>query len=125
MRRRKPSRTRFARSSRARRNATAEARRVAPTSRRCTTTRRSPTACSRSTLACSRVDWQLRIYEIEPGQIEAWLHEWRAHIAPLRRRLGFHVLGPWLDGATFVWMLGYEGDDGFAAADARYYASTE
>jgi hypothetical protein len=35
------------------------------------------------------------------------------------------VLGPWLDGATFVWLLGYDGDEGFAAADARYYDSPE
>lgn len=71
------------------------------------------------------MDWQLRIYEIEPGQVEAWIDEWREHVAPLRRRLGFRVLGPWLDGTTFVWMLGYEGEDGFAAADSRYYSSTE
>jgi hypothetical protein len=71
------------------------------------------------------VDWQLRIYEIEPGQIDAWIDEWREHVAPLRERLGFRMLGPWLDGATFVWLLGYEGEDGFAAADARYYASAE
>jgi hypothetical protein len=71
------------------------------------------------------VDWQLRIYEIEPGQIDAWIGEWREHVAPLRRRLGFRVLGPWLDGATFVWLLGYEGEDGFAAADSRYYDSAE
>jgi hypothetical protein len=71
------------------------------------------------------VDWQLRIYEIEPGQIETWIDEWREHVAPLRRRFGFRVLGPWVDGATFVWLLGYEGEDGFAAADSRYYASAE
>jgi hypothetical protein len=71
------------------------------------------------------VDWQLRIYEIEPGQMETWIVEWRKHVAPLRRRHGFRVLGPWVDGATFVWMLGYEDTDGFAAADARYYDSAE
>ena len=71
------------------------------------------------------MDWQLRIYEIEPEQLEAWISEWREHVAPLRQRLGFRVLGPWVDGATFVWLLGYEGADGFAAADSRYYASAE
>ena len=71
------------------------------------------------------MDWQLRIYEIEPGEVETWIVEWREHVAPLRRRHGFRVLGPWLDGATFVWLLGYEGEDGFAAADSRYYASAE
>ena len=71
------------------------------------------------------MDWQLRIYEIEPGQIETWIEEWREHVAPLRRRLGFRVLGGWVAGATFVWLLGYDGEDGFAAADARYYDSAE
>ena len=71
------------------------------------------------------MDWQLRIYEIEPAHVETWIDEWREHVAPLRRRHGFSVLGPWLDGATFVWLLGYEGADGFAAADSRYYDSAE
>jgi hypothetical protein len=71
------------------------------------------------------VDWQLRIYEIEPGNIETWIDEWRTHVAPLRRRHGFRVLGPWVGAATFVWLLGYDGDDGFAAADSRYYDSPE
>jgi hypothetical protein len=71
------------------------------------------------------VDWQLRIYEIAPGEIETWIDEWRQHVAPLRRRHGFRVLGPWVDGTTFVWLLGYDGEDGFAAADSRYYESAE
>jgi hypothetical protein len=71
------------------------------------------------------MEWQLRIYTIESGALTDFVEEWRAHIAPLRRRLGFRVLGPWVDGNTFVWLLGYDGEDGFAAADARYYASPE
>ena len=70
------------------------------------------------------MEWQLRIYTINHGELDEWVAEWTAHIAPLRRELGFRVLGPWVDGHTFVWLLGYAGDDGFAAADARYYAST-
>lgn len=73
------------------------------------------------------VEWHLRVYTINSGEMDAWIDEWRAHVAPLRRSLGFRVLGPWIDweGGKFVWLLGYEGDDGFAAADARYYASPE
>lgn len=71
------------------------------------------------------MDWQLRIYEIEPGEIGTWIDEWRTHVAPLRRRHGFRLLGPWVDGCTFVWLLGYDGEDGFDAADTRYYASPE
>jgi hypothetical protein len=71
------------------------------------------------------MEWQLRIYTISDGVLDDWIEEWRRHIAPLRRKLGFRVLGPWVDGDTFVWLLGYEGEDGFAAADARYYESPE
>ena len=73
------------------------------------------------------MEWQLRTYTIAEGALEAWTSEWAEHVAPLRRRFGFRVLGPWVDDAcpTFVWLLGYSGPDGFAAADARYYASPE
>ena len=71
------------------------------------------------------MEWQLRIYTIDDGKLAGWIDEWRSHVAPLRRRLGFRVLGPWVDGNTFVWLLGYDGEDGFAAADARYYESPE
>ena len=53
------------------------------------------------------MEWQLRIYTINDGALADWIEEWRAHVAPLRRRLGFRVLGPWVDGSTFVWLLGY------------------
>ena len=70
---------------------------------------------------------QLRVYTVKPGELEDWLDEWREHVAPLRERLGFRVLGPWIDeeASVFVWLLEYEGEDGFSAADARYYSSDE
>src|SRR6185436_3656895 len=46
-------------------------------------------------VAHDSVEWQLRIYEIEDGELDAWIAEWREHVAPLRRRLGFRILGPW------------------------------
>ncbi|MBA2461756.1 MAG: NIPSNAP family protein [Actinobacteria bacterium] len=69
----------------------------------------------------------LRIYEIRPGEMAAWLEEWRAHVLPVRRRLGFEVLGAWAseEASTFTWLLGYERPDGFEAANAAYYASPE
>ena len=69
------------------------------------------------------MDWQLRIYRIKEGELDAWVDEWRTQVAPLRERLGFRVLGPWVEGQTFVWLLGH--DDDFTAADTRYYASAE
>ena len=71
------------------------------------------------------MEWQLRIYRIDEGAFEQWVDEWTTHVAPLTRKLGFAVLGPWIDGRTFVWLLGYAGDDGFAAANERYYDSAE
>ena len=69
----------------------------------------------------------LRIYTIKPGELEAWTDEWREHVLPLRRRLGFEVLGAWVseETSTFTWLLGYDGPDGLAAANAAYYDSTE
>lgn len=69
------------------------------------------------------MDWQLRIYRITEGELDDWVDEWTRFVAPLRERHGFRVLGPWIDGRTFVWLLGHEGD--FAAADAQYYASDD
>jgi hypothetical protein len=73
------------------------------------------------------MEWQLRIYTIREGEFEEWADEWSAHVAPLRKRFGFTVLGPWVDRErrSFVWLLGYGGEDGFSTADERYYASAE
>jgi len=66
----------------------------------------------------------LRIYTIKPGEMAEWVDEWREHVLPLRRRLGFAVLGAWVgdDTDTFTWLLGYDSPDGLAAA---YYDSPE
>jgi hypothetical protein len=55
--------------------------------------------------------------------IDAWLRG----VYPLRKRFGFTFVGASrVDGADeFVWILGYDGPDGFAAADKQYYASDE
>lgn len=69
----------------------------------------------------------LRIYTIRAGEMEEWIAEWRAHVVPLRRRLGFTVLGAWVseEESTFTWLLGYDGPDGLEAANAAYYHSPE
>ncbi len=70
---------------------------------------------------------QLRVYTVRPGELADWVAEWRANIAPLRRRFGFGVVGPWIDedSDTFVWLLEYAGAESFEAADRRYYESAE
>jgi hypothetical protein len=76
---------------------------------------------------CIRVEVQVRIYEAKAGELERFVEEWQSTVRPLRERFGFRVLGAWAgqEGRRFVWILGYEGNDGFASADARYYASPE
>jgi hypothetical protein len=73
------------------------------------------------------VEYQLRIYTVQPGKMEAWVSDWHRHVLPLRRKFGFEVLGPWVidEEDRFVWILGYDGERGFAAADAAYYESEE
>ncbi len=69
----------------------------------------------------------LRIYTIRTGKLEEWIAEWREHVLPLRRRLGFEVLGAWVSDEenTFTWLLGYDGPGGIEAANAVYYDSPE
>jgi NIPSNAP len=73
------------------------------------------------------VETQLRDYQIRPGHMDDWIAGWRSSVVPLRTRAGFVVLGAWVDRPhdRFVWVVGYEGADGFEAADARYHAMPE
>jgi hypothetical protein len=73
------------------------------------------------------MEYRLRIYEVKQGEMAAWVDEWSRLIRPLREQLGFRVLGAWAaaESSTFVWLLGYDGLDGYEAADAAYYASPE
>ena len=66
------------------------------------------------------------MYTIKPGEMTSWLEEWRRLVAPLRRRLGFEILGAWTtESDQFVWILRYEGPTTWEEADAAYYASPE
>ncbi len=70
---------------------------------------------------------QLRMYRIAPGEIHAFVDEWRAGVAPLRERYGFRIKGAWIvDGEDrFVGLLGYDGPESFEERDAAYYAGPE
>lgn len=72
------------------------------------------------------MQYQLRIYTIEPGRMDEFIEVFRK-IEPLRRAAGFEVHGPWVDRKhdRFVWVAAYGGADGFDAATQRYYASPE
>ncbi len=70
---------------------------------------------------------QLRIYKVKPGEMDAFVREWRTGVVPLRKKFGFKVEGAWTirKDDTFVWILTYDGPEGFEARDAAYYASPE
>ncbi len=70
---------------------------------------------------------QLRMYKAKEGELDAFIEEWRAKILPLRKKLGFTVEGAWAIRATseFIWILTYNGPEGFEARDAAYYAAPE
>jgi NIPSNAP len=71
------------------------------------------------------METQVRIYRIKPGELDAFVDEWREHIVPLRRRFGFEVVAAWASEQedTFIWVVSHDGD--FAAADREYYLSRE
>ncbi len=70
--------------------------------------------------------YQLRIYDITPDRMDEFVTLfWR--VAEIRRRHGFEVIGPWIDEEAnqFVWIVGYDGPEGFEAAAQAYYESPE
>jgi hypothetical protein len=73
------------------------------------------------------VEYQLRHFRIRAGSMDAFVDAWLAGVYPLRRKFGFRFVGAWRieDADEFVWIIGYDGADGFAAADKRYYDSDE
>jgi hypothetical protein len=73
------------------------------------------------------VELELRRNGIRTGCIDECLEAWLGGVVPLRHRFGFTFRGAWVVEETdeLVWILGYDGPDGFANADRRYYASAE
>lgn len=69
---------------------------------------------------------QVRVYRIRAGELDAFVEEWRAAVVPLRRRFGFTVEHAWAseEDDTFVWVVGYEGDN-WETAERAYYESEE
>lgn len=59
--------------------------------------------------------------------MDKFLEAWLKGVYPLRRRSGFTFAGAWVvEGSDeFVWIIGYDGEDGLEAADRRYYDSGE
>jgi hypothetical protein len=70
------------------------------------------------------MQFQLRDYQVKPGEMTEWVSEWSAHIRPLRERFGFRVVGAWTiaNEHRFVWILAHAD---FETADRSYYDSAE
>jgi hypothetical protein len=71
---------------------------------------------------------QLRDYRIRRGELDRFVGEWQAQLAPLRRVCGFEIPNAWTvpEEDRFVWLLVHpEGWEAFEEADARYFASPE
>src|ERR671911_1715129 len=73
------------------------------------------------------MECELRRNRIMTGHIDECVEAWLSGVVPLRRRFGFTIAGAWIIEAPgeLVWVLVYEGEDGFDAADRRYYESAE
>ncbi|HLM18035.1 MAG TPA: hypothetical protein VK549_09465 [Acidimicrobiia bacterium] len=73
------------------------------------------------------MEYELRRNRITAGHIDDCIEAWLSGVVPLRRRFGFTFGGAWIVEATheLLWILAYDGPDGFDDADRRYYASTE
>jgi cephalosporin-C deacetylase-like acetyl esterase len=67
---------------------------------------------------------QLRRYDIEDGQMEAFLIYWHKLIEQ-RQKFGFRVVFAYVDATNndLVWAVEHDGD--FAAAEAEYMVSPE
>ena len=71
---------------------------------------------------------QLREYRIRPGELDQFVSEWQELLAPLRRSIGFEILGAWTapEEDRFIWLLSHPGGwDAFADGDKAYFASPE
>jgi hypothetical protein len=71
---------------------------------------------------------QLRDYRIRAGELDRFVEEWRATLAPLRRARGFEIPAAWTipEEDRFVWLLAHPGGwDAFIEADEAYFASPE
>ncbi|HTI14436.1 MAG TPA: NIPSNAP family protein [Dictyobacter sp.] len=73
------------------------------------------------------VEYQLRIYRIKPGTLDEFYTNWRRDIVPIREKFGFKVVSAWTNEqkSEFVWLVSYDGPEGYVARDAEYYNSPE
>jgi hypothetical protein len=86
-----------------------------------------PTRQGRASAAPRDSISQLRVFTINRGQLDRFVDAWRRGVYPLRLRHGFRIDGAWVipERNEFLWVLSYDGPEGFRAKDSAYYASAE
>ena len=73
------------------------------------------------------MEFQIRRYKIVPGTMDEFIELFNTQLVPIRERYGFKLQSYWRLDETheFMWIVSYEGPEGFEAADAAYYSSPE
>ena len=73
----------------------------------------------------SAKETQIRIFTINKGKMDVFLDGWQKGVYPLRIKNGFKIEGAWVvkEKNKFIWILSYDGPEGFEAKDSAYYAS--
>ena len=68
---------------------------------------------------------EVRIFTINKGKMNDFLSAWQKGVYPLRIKSGFKIEGAWVvqEKNKFIWILSYDGPEGFEAKDSAYYAS--
>lgn len=68
---------------------------------------------------------QVRIFTINRGKMNEFVSAWQKGVYPLRIKYGFTIEKAWVvrEKNKFIWILSYDGPEGFEAKDSAYYAS--
>lgn len=70
---------------------------------------------------------QLRTFIIQENKMDEFVKAWLSKIYPLRLHHGFMIDGAWIDEERneFIWILSYDGPEGFEEKDKTYLATTD
>jgi hypothetical protein len=70
---------------------------------------------------------QIRIYTINRGKMDEFVQVWRQGIAPIRQKIGFEIVGAWVNKDTnqFIWLISYSGEEEWVVKDGEYFNSSD
>ena len=69
--------------------------------------------------------WELRIYTINRGQLDAFVAAWLQGPYPIRTGQGFQIPAAWIsrENNQFIWIVGYDGPESWDDKQSAYYSS--